>query len=307
MALLPRTAALLTTVTQCRALAQNRARPRYLLIDGHHLLYRSFYGMPQLTRAGGQPVGAVMGVANTLLKLARPYSRVVFCLDPKGPGWREEMCGSYKATRPKMPPELRPQVAEAADVARAFSAAVVCVDGYEADDAIATLAVRHHGEGVDVLTGDKDLLQLAAYEGVRILDVQGVPVDAEKKFGVPPGRIGDYLALVGDASDNVAGVRGCGPKSAVALIDAFGDIDAVLAGAPDSDAVPKRARAAVAACDADALRRDRRLVTLREDVPLPPLTFEPFAWDNVLDMADRFEFTTFRRRAEALMRAEEAS
>ncbi|CAH0367029.1 unnamed protein product [Pelagomonas calceolata] len=301
MALLPRTAALLTTVTQCRALSQ-RAGARYLLVDGHNLIYRAFYAMPQLSRSGDRPVGAVMGVANTFLKLALPYSRVVFCLDPKGPGWREELCASYKETRPKMPPELRPQVADAAAVARAFSAAVVCVDGYEADDVIATLAARHRGEGVDVLTGDKDLLQLAAYDGVRILDPQGDPVDAAKKFGVPPGRIGDYLALVGDASDNVAGVRGCGPKSAVALIEAFGDLDAILAGAPDSDAVPKRARAAIAACDGEALRRDRRLVMLREDVPLPPLAFDPFAWDNVLAMADRFEFTTFRRRAEALMR-----
>ena len=304
MALLPRTAALLTTVTQCRGLSQ-RAGARYLLVDGHNLIYRAFYAMPQLSRSGDRPVGAVMGVANTFLKLALPYSRVVFCLDPKGPGWREELCASYKETRPKMPPELRPQVADAAAVARAFSAAVVCVDGYEADDVIATLAARHRGEGVDVLTGDKDLLQLAAYDGVRILDPQGDPVDAAKKFGVPPGRIGDYLALVGDASDNVAGVRGCGPKSAVALIEAFGDLDAILAGASDSDAVPKRARAAIAACDGEALRRDRRLVTLREDVPLPPLAFDPFAWDNVLAMADRFEFTTFRRRAEALMREEQ--
>ena len=304
MALLPRTAALLTTVMQCRGLSQ-RAGARYLLVDGHNLIYRAFYAMPQLSRSGDRPVGAVMGVANTFLKLALPYSRVVFCLDPKGPGWREELCASYKETRPKMPPELRPQVADAAAVARAFSAAVVCVDGYEADDVIATLAARHRGEGVDVLTGDKDLLQLAAYDGVRILDPQGDPVDAAKKFGVPPGRIGDYLALVGDASDNVAGVRGCGPKSAVALIEAFGDLDAILAGAPDSDAVPKRARAAIAACDGEALRRDRRLVMLREDVPLPPLAFDPFAWDNVLAMADRFEFTTFRRRAEALMREEQ--
>ena len=91
----------------------------------------------------------------------------------------------------------------------------------------------------------------------------------------------------------------------VALIEAFGDLDAILAGAPDSDAVPKRARAAIAACDGEALRRDRRLVTLREDVPLPPLAFDPFAWDNVLAMADRFEFATFRRRAEALMREEQ--
>ena len=227
MALLPRTAALLTTVTHCRALSQ-RAGARYLLVDGHNLIYRAFYAMPQLSRSGDRPVGAVMGVANTFLKLALPYSRVVFCLDPKGPGWREELCASYKETRPKMPPELRPQVADAAAVARAFSAAVVCVDGYEADDVIATLAARHRSEGVDVLTGDKDLLQLAAYDGVRILDPQGDPVDAAKKFGVPPGRIGDYLALVGDASDNVAGVRGCGPKSAVAFSAQIKFRDALL-------------------------------------------------------------------------------
>ena len=90
MALLPRTAALLTTVTQCRALSQ-RAGARYLLVDGHNLIYRAFYAMPQLSRSGDRPVGAVMGVANTFLKLALPYSRVVFCLDPKGPGWREEL------------------------------------------------------------------------------------------------------------------------------------------------------------------------------------------------------------------------
>ena len=98
MALLPRTAALLTTVTQCRALSQ-RAGARYLLVDGHNLIYRAFYAMPQLSRSGDQPVGAVMGVANTFLKLALPYSRVVFCLDPKGPGWREELFATaWKST-----------------------------------------------------------------------------------------------------------------------------------------------------------------------------------------------------------------
>ena len=98
MALLPRTAALLTTVTQCRALSQ-RAGARYLLVDGHNLIYRAFYAMPQLSRSGDRPVGAVMGVANTFLKLALPYSRVVFCLDPKGPGWREELFATaWKST-----------------------------------------------------------------------------------------------------------------------------------------------------------------------------------------------------------------
>ena len=98
MALLPRTAALLTTVTQCRGLSQ-RAGARYLLVDGHNLIYRAFYAMPQLSRSGDRPVGAVMGVANTFLKLALPYSRVVFCLDPKGPGWREELFATaWKST-----------------------------------------------------------------------------------------------------------------------------------------------------------------------------------------------------------------
>ena len=112
MALLPRTAALLTTVTQCRALSQ-RAGARYLLVDGHNLIYRAFYAMPQLSRSGDRPVGAVMGVANTFLKLALPYSRVVFCLDPKGPGWREELFATaWKSTgelghRRRGAPEIR--------------------------------------------------------------------------------------------------------------------------------------------------------------------------------------------------------
>ena len=104
------------------------------------------------------------------------------------------------------------------------------------------------------------MLQLAAYDGVRVLDADGAPVDAAAKFGVAPARIGDYLALVGDASDNVAGVRGVGPKSAVALLDAFGDLETVLARAATSDEIPKRARSAIAACDAAAVRVDRRLV-----------------------------------------------
>ena len=165
-----------------------------------------------------------------------------------------------------MPPELRPQVADAAAVARAFSAAVVCVDGYEADDVIATLAARHRGEGVDVLTGDKDLLQLAAYDGVRILDPQGDPVDAAKKFGVPPGRIGDYLALVGDASDDVPGVPGVGPKGAAKLLAEHGDLDSILAAAESTMKKSKRRESLRE--NAELARTARTLVTLRDDVPL---------------------------------------
>lgn len=211
----------------------------------------------------------------------------------------------YKAQRPKTPPDLRPQIPDAAAVARAFGAATVVVDGAEADDVIATLAKRHAAEGVDVFTGDKDMLQLAAYDGVRVLDSDGAAVDAAAKFGVAPAQIGDYLALVGDASDNVAGVRGVGKKSAVALLDAFGDLETILAEAPTSTAVPKRARDAIANCDPDAARVDRRLVGLDEDVSLPDLEYADFAWDDLVALADRFGFSSFRRRVVELRESDD--
>eukprot|EP00629_Pelagomonadales_sp_RCC1024_P000673 CAMPEP_0119261814 /NCGR_PEP_ID=MMETSP1329-20130426/1742_1 /TAXON_ID=114041 /ORGANISM="Genus nov. species nov., Strain RCC1024" /LENGTH=309 /DNA_ID=CAMNT_0007261399 /DNA_START=214 /DNA_END=1139 /DNA_ORIENTATION=- len=274
--------------------------PRWLLIDGTNLIYRSFYGMPELTRKD-KPVGATLGVANSMLKVALPYAldgaNIVFCLDPRTKGsWRADLSPAYKATRTRAPPELRAQLADAEAAARAFGCALARVEGHEADDVIATLARAHAAEGVDVWTGDKDLLQLTAYDGVRVLDGKGAPVDARRKFGVDGARVGDYLALVGDASDNIAGVSGVGPKSAVALLTAFGDLEAILANAATSDAVPKRARSAIAACDRDAVLLDRRLVGLNEDVALPELDFAPFSWESLLALADRFDLHAFRSR-----------
>jgi len=275
---------------------------KWLLIDGTNLIYRSFYAMPALGGAE-RPLGATLGVSNGLLKVALPYAlrgaNVVFAMDPRGGSqWRKALSPAYKATRPPAPPALLAQLADSAAAARAYGCATVTVAGHEADDVIATLAARHAAEGVDIWTGDKDLLQCCAREGVRVLDARGRAVDARAKFGVDAAKISDYLALVGDASDNVAGVAGVGPKGAAALLAACGDLDGVLAGGAALQAAPKRARDAVARADAAAVRRDRRLVGLDEAVPLPALDCRPFDWDALLAFADDLAFRDFRAKVE---------
>ena len=156
-------------------------------------------------------------------------------------------------------------------------------------------AAAHAPEGVDIWTGDKDLLQCCARDGVRVLDAKGVSVDAAAKFGVLPSQVGDYLALVGDASDNIAGVAGVGPKAAKALLDAHGDLETALADFADGPA-PKRARDALAKADPAAVRRDRKLVGLEEAVPLPPLECAPFDWDALLAFADELGFADFKKK-----------
>ena len=276
----------------------------WLLIDGTNLIYRSFYGMPALG-TDEAPVGATLGVSNALLKVALPYAvrgaRVVFCLDPKTSGsWRSDLSPAYKAQRKRAPDALYAQMDACAAAAAAFGAALLRVEGHEADDLIATLAATHSEEGVDVWTGDKDLLQLCRYDGVRVLDAKGAPVDAAAKFGVDPAKLGDYLALVGDSADNIPGVRGVGPKAACALLDAFSDLERILADAPGSDGlVPKRAADAIAKADHDAVRVDRRLVGLNEAVPLPDdLDFPPGGFDfrDLVAHADRFQFASFKKK-----------
>ena len=298
------------STTLCAAAPAGDAGPepaKWLLIDGTNLIYRSFYGMPSLGSEDA-PVGATLGVSNALLKVALPYAvrgaRIVFCLDPRGKdNWRTALSPAYKAQRKRAPDALYAQMADSADAAVAFGAAVTKVDGHEADDVIATLAAEHAAEGVDVWTGDKDLLQLAAYDGVRVLDAKGAYVDPVAKFGVEPAQLGDYLALVGDKSDNIEGVRGVGPKAACALLEVFGDLETILAEAPAADgAVPKRAADAIARADPAAVRVDRRLVGLNEAVPLPELAFPPFSWPALIDHADRFAFASFRKKVIAAQR-----
>ncbi len=241
------------------------------LVDGSNHAFRVFHAMPRLT-AGGQHTGALMGFANLLRWLDREvapdYCAVVF---DKGPSFRVDLFPDYKGHRPSMPEELREQWGKLPELIEAWGYTVITPDGFEADDVIGTLATRHAAEELEVwiVSGDKDFAQLVD-DRVRILDLKGgdprvVDRDAViEKFGVPPDRVIDILALWGDSSDNVPGVPGIGEKKATALISAHGDLEAVLAAAPSiKGKLGENLRTF-----ADQARLSRTLVTIVKDMEL---------------------------------------
>ena len=280
--------------------------PGWLLIDGHNMMYRAFYAMPSLTHSDGSPVGAILGTCNMLMKVALPYLRrgakVIFCADSPEKTWRSQLDPQYKATRSKMPADLKEQIEETKTAVAAFGAAILTVPGHEADDIIATLALRHAEDGVDVWSSDKDLLQLLEFPGIRVLDKDGVASTADdvfRAFGVAPAQIGDYLALVGDKSDNIKGIPGIGPKSAAKLLTTFGTLDRVLKDGPTSDIAGAAKRKLLANADKDLIALARRLVTLDTDVPIPNSLDDHeciFDWDRLTDIADRYELLQFKTR-----------
>ena len=247
-----------------------------LLVDGSSYLHRAFRALPPLSTRAGEPTGALYGVVSMLRKLVEeyqpPFMAVVF--DAPGRNFRHELFADYKANRPPLPEELRSQIEPLYAMVRAMGLALLQVPGVEADDVIGTLAKQAAAQGLRVLiaSGDKDLTQLVN-ANVTLLDtMQNTITDVarvEAKFGVPPERIVDYLALVGDSSDNVPGVAGVGPKIAAKWLQEYGSLDALMAGAA---AIPGKLGEKLQAGLAQ-LPLSRQLVTLRCDVPLP-LTLE---------------------------------
>ena len=202
-----------------------------ILIDGSSYLYRAFFACPPLTNANGEPTGAIFGVINMIRSLMNQYNptHIAVVFDAKGGSFRNEIYSEYKATREEMPENLRPQIEPIHTILKAMGLPLLCIEGVEADDVIGTLAKQAEKENLQVLisTGDKDMAQLVSDKVTLIntmnntaLDPQGV-VD---KFGVPPAKIIDYLALRGDNSDNIPGVAGIGEKTAQALLTAFDSV-----------------------------------------------------------------------------------
>jgi DNA polymerase-1 len=214
--------------------------PRLVLVDGSSYLYRAFNALPPLTSSSGQPTGAVLGVLNMLAKLVREESPslIAVVMDAPGRTFRDELFAEYKAHRPPMPDELVAQVEPLIDAVKAQGFALLRIDGVEADDVIGTLARRAAAEGIDTLisTGDKDMAQLVGPHvtvvdtmAERTYDRAGVIA----KFGVAPEQIVDYLALVGDSSDNIPGVPKVGPKTAVKWLREYGSLDEIIARAAE--------------------------------------------------------------------------
>ncbi|RPE79884.1 DNA polymerase I [Vulcaniibacterium tengchongense] len=253
------------------------ARRRLVLIDGSSYLYRAFHALPPLSNEAGEPTGALFGVVNMLrATLNEKPDYVAFVVDAPGPTFRDEMYPQYKANRPPMPDDLRAQVQPMCEIVEALGITILRVPGVEADDVIGTLALRAARDGIDVTisTGDKDFAQLVRSGGdggggiALVNTMSGSRLDSEasvvEKFGVPPGRVVDLLALMGDAIDNIPGVDKCGPKTAAKWLNEYGSLDGVIAHA---DAVKGKIgdnlRAAL-----PRLPLNRALVTINTEVAL---------------------------------------
>ena len=247
--------------------------PRHVfLVDGSGFIFRAFFGLPPMTRADGTPVNAVYGFTNMLMKLLEDtdadYIGVIF--DAKRKTFRNDFYPEYKAHRPPPPDELIPQFDIINDVVRAFNLPAIKMEGFEADDLIATYAkqARAAGAEVTVVSSDKDLMQLVT-DKVTMLDtmkntVTG-PDQVVEKFGVGPDKVVEVQALAGDAVDNVPGVPGIGIKTAALLINEYGDLETLLSRAAEIKQ-PKRRQNLIDF--AEQARVSRRLVKLRDDVPV---------------------------------------
>ncbi|MCS7262587.1 MAG: 5'-3' exonuclease [Aquificaceae bacterium] len=205
------------------------------LLDGSAFVYRSFHALPPLSTSKGFPTGAVYGFMKTLLALFRKerprYFAVAF--DTPAPTKREHLYKEYKAGRPPMPDPLKVQIPVIKELLRLAGVNLYEREGYEADDIIATLAEKATESGfwVRVYSPDKDVLQLVSDRLVVINPISGETFDRGKvleKFGVPPERLVDYLALVGDKADNVEGIKGVGPKTALKILEKYQSVENLL-------------------------------------------------------------------------------
>ncbi len=241
------------------------------LVDGSSYLYRAFHALPNLSNSQGEPTGALLGVANMLKRLLNEenpkYIAVVF--DAKGPTFRHELYPQYKANRPPMPAELRQQVEQILEFTRLLGLPLLQIKGVEADDVIGTLCKAAEAQGMNcvVSTGDKDLAQLVSDRTTLVNTMTDTTSDRDgvmEKFGVTPEQIVDFLALAGDKSDNIPGVKKCGPKTAAKWLNIYGTLDEVMAHADEiGGKIGEYLRAAL-----EQLPLSRELTTIRRDLDL---------------------------------------
>lgn len=286
--------------------ADNNPVKTLYLVDGSGYLFRAYHALPSLSTAAGEPTGAIYGVANMLRKLLSDYNpdHVAVIFDARGPTFRDELFEQYKATRPPMPEDLAAQVEPLKELVSAMGLPLLEVAGVEADDVIGTLVGRARRDGFDVVvsTSDKDLAQLVDDHVTLVntmsdskLDPEGV----ERKFGVPPERIVDYLALVGDSSDNIPGVPKVGPKTAAKWLNEYGSLDAIVAHAGDiKGKVGESLREHL-----EQLELSRQLATIRTDAEVEEkpsdLTLGEPDEKQLAGLLQRHEFNSWLKQLDA--------
>ncbi len=249
-----------------------------VLVDGSSYVYRAFHALPPLMTSKGHATGAVKGVINMLRRLHKdyPHSPLAVVFDAKGKTFRDDMYPDYKANRPPMPDELREQIEPIHEIVKAMGLPFICAPGVEADDVIGTLARQASEQGMDVVisTGDKDMAQLVNAH-VTLVNTMTETVMGEagvlEKFGIPPGLIIDFLALMGDKVDNIPGVAGVGQKTALALLQGLGGVDDIYANLDQIAALGFRGAKNMAAkleAERDNAYMSYALATIKTDVEL---------------------------------------
>ncbi len=251
----------------------NMTKKHLLLIDGSGFIFRAYHALPPLSDPSGTPVGAVVGFMNMLGKLMEgsKHTHAAVIFDAARITFRNRLYPEYKAHRPPAPEDLIPQFSLVREATRAMNLPAIEMEDYEADDIIATYAAQARKENMEVtiVSSDKDLMQLIG-GGVQMFDaMKNKVIDAAQvieKFGVPPEKVVEVLALIGDSSDNVPGVAGIGPKTAAELITKYGSVENLLEHAAEIKQ-PKRRDTIINS--ADMARLSKQLIILKDDVPLP--------------------------------------
>jgi DNA polymerase-1 len=270
------------------------------LIDGHSYFYRAFHAIRNLSNSKGFPTNAIFGFTNMLFKLLREKKpdAIAIVLDSPGPTERHKIYEEYKAQRPETPDDLVLQIPHMKKIIEAFHIESFEIPGCEADDIIGTMAKRAAGAGADVyiLSGDKDMMQLVG-DRIRIYDpMKEVLIDETavvEKFGVPPGRVSEVMALTGDAIDNIPGVKGIGEKTAKELIAGVSSLDELIAH-PDK-VKNERVRKMISE-NIESIRLSKTLATIHTnigmEVDVKKLEIREPDWHALLKMFSEFEFTS---------------
>ncbi|AUU40983.1 TPA: DNA polymerase I [Proteus mirabilis] len=276
----------------------------FILVDGSSYLYRAYHAFPPLTNSKGEPTGAMYGVLNMLRSLIIQYkpSHVAVVFDAKGKTFRDELYEEYKSNRPPMPDDLREQIEPLHEMVQAMGLPLLSITGVEADDVIGTLALKAASDGRNVLisTGDKDMAQLVTPNITLINTMTNVilgPDEVKEKYGVPPELIIDFLALMGDSSDNIPGVPGVGEKTALGLLQGLGSLEDIYQQLDKIATLSFRGAKTLGAKMVEhekVAKLSYQLATIKTDVALDK-TFDDLVvnepnLDKLLEMFTRYEF-----------------
>jgi DNA polymerase-1 len=286
--------------------------PRLFLVDGSSYIFRAFFAIPPLNNSTGLPTNAIFGFTNILLKFLKQYhpEYVAVALDAGRETFRNELFAGYKGNRPEAPADLIPQFPYFRRVLEALRVPLLELPGYEADDIIATLCRTMVNQGCElvVVSSDKDLMQLVA-DGIRLLDSAKDrwigTAEVKSKFGVEPDRVVEVMGLMGDAVDNIPGVKGIGEKTAIALIQRFGTMENLFSRLDEVEKMQLRGAARVRDLlekDKDTAFLSRALATVKRDLPLDirleQLKFTGFDQEKASALFTELEFSNLSKLLE---------